>query len=412
MTIRIAIIQFPGSNCERETMMAVARSGMEPHEFLWNRPQNELADYHGFVIVGGFSYEDRARAGVMAAMDPIMQGIKEQIACGKPVLGICNGAQILVEAGCVPGLEYYRVGMALTDNKRVQNGTLLGTGYYNHWVKMRLSDDYQLNAFTRHLSTQDILSVPVAHAEGRFVIPPALLSEMQRNGQCVFQYCDADGKILESFPVNPNGSIHNIAAVSNKAGNVMAMMPHPERVATCDPIFQSMRDTIQDGYVQKVAPLNYLPRPDKIKKYQPHPFNTTLIVGLTITDNHAMSVNEALKHRGIATRIERYIHWELVCDSDETIQKVMATDLLYQDRKEKKMTLDEIKKEGHQLFLVRSKEDMIGQEKTQTLKKHFGLSGIHAILHGVLWQVESKMAEPIIHSSILYNPYAHDCYDY
>src|SRR4030095_1385918 len=122
----------------------------------------------------------------IAALDPIMQVIKAQSKLGKPVLGICNGAQILVETGLVPGVENDKLSMVLTDNKRIQGGKVLGTGFYNAWVNMRLSDHYQLNAFTRHLKPHDLLHVPVAHAEGRFVIPPALLTEMQNHGLNVF----------------------------------------------------------------------------------------------------------------------------------------------------------------------------------------------------------------------------------
>ena len=148
--MRIAIVQFPGSNCERETILAVKRAGMEPVEFLWNQSKKALADFDGYIIVGGFSYEDRSRSGIIAALDPIMQIIREQSKLGKPILGICNGAQILVETGLVPGLENDAIGMALTDNKRMQNGQVLGTGFYNAWVDMRLTDNYQYNAFTRY----------------------------------------------------------------------------------------------------------------------------------------------------------------------------------------------------------------------------------------------------------------------
>src|SRR5579862_3139404 len=101
--MRIAIIQFPGSNCERETILAVKRAGMQPSEFLWNDSKAKLMDFAGFIIVGGFSYEDRIRAGKIAALDPLIEALHDQSALGKPILGICNGAQILVEAGLVPG---------------------------------------------------------------------------------------------------------------------------------------------------------------------------------------------------------------------------------------------------------------------------------------------------------------------
>ena len=119
MSFSIAIIQLPGSNTERETLMACRRVGLNPVEYLWNEPAAYLSDIDGCVIEGGFSYEDRSRSGVIAALDPIMKQVKIEAAKCKPVLGICNGAQILVESGLVPGLDDHRVGLALTDNKRV-----------------------------------------------------------------------------------------------------------------------------------------------------------------------------------------------------------------------------------------------------------------------------------------------------
>ena len=110
---KIAIIQFPGSNCERESALAIKRAGMEPVEFLWNEPVEKLHECDGYFIIGGFSYEDRSRAGIIASLDPVMKIISEESEKGKPVLGICNGAQILVETGLVPGLRNNRVGMAL-----------------------------------------------------------------------------------------------------------------------------------------------------------------------------------------------------------------------------------------------------------------------------------------------------------
>ena len=153
--INIAIIQFPGSNTERETLMACRRVGLNPVEFLWNEPAESLSDLDGFVIVGGFSYEDRSRSGVIAALDPIMKQIKIEAAKGKPVLGICNGAQILVESGLVPGLDDHRVGLALTDNKRVKDGHVVGVGYYNTWANLKMS----IPVSYTHLTLPTICSV-------------------------------------------------------------------------------------------------------------------------------------------------------------------------------------------------------------------------------------------------------------
>ncbi len=404
--MRIAIIQFPGSNCERETKLAVARAGMTPEEFLWNEPSEKLADYAGFIIVGGFSYEDRGRAGVIAALDPMMQVIKQQSELGKPILGICNGAQILVETGLVPGLENQMIGMALTDNKRIQEGNVLGTGYYNAWINMRLSDHYQLNAFTRKLSPKNILHVPVAHGEGRFIIPPALLSEMQHNGQCVFQYCDAKGQIIDEFPVNPNGSMQNIAAVSNKAGNVMAMMPHPERTTQGDAIFDSMREYIEQGHGQRVAPMHYQPRPQTAGSYTTS--NHELLVELMITDNQALSIENALRHHGMQVNVKRYTHWEIACNSNE-LEKIKSSGVLFNDRKEKLIHKKDVKR----AILVRAKDDMLGLQKSQMLKNHFEITSLQALHHGTVWCISGETdLEPIINSHILMNPYAHDYYHY
>jgi phosphoribosylformylglycinamidine synthase I len=410
--MRIAIIQFPGSNCERETMLAVKRAEMEPVEFLWNEPQDKLTHFDGYIIVGGFSYEDRSRSGVIAALDPIMQVIQAQSELGKPVLGICNGAQILVETGLVPGLNQHQVGMALTDNKRMRDGQVMGTGFYNAWVHMRLTDTHQYNAFTRYLSPKDILEVPVAHGEGRFVIPPGLLMEMQNQGLNLFQYCNAGGEVIDEFPVNPNGSVNNIAAVTNKAGNVMAMMPHPERTVNGDAIFRSMRDYILKGHVEKVAPLKYQPRAAVIK-----PFNATgkeLVVDLVITDNHAMSVESALRHRQLPVNITRQTHWEIDA-TPEAYDKILLSGVLFNDRKEKIVTA--AKTTQRQSFLVRAHEDMLGQQKKQMLEHHFGITGIKAIRHGVVWNVAANadaesLAQEVINSNILFNGNAHDCYYY
>ena len=237
MSASIAIIQFPGSNTERETLMACRRVGLNPLEFLWNESAEKLTDFDGYVIVGGFAYEDRSRAGVIAALDPIIDQIKIEADKGKPVLGICNGAQILVESGLVPGLEDHRMGVALTDNKRVKGGHVVGVGYYNTWANLKMSVPPDRCAFTRQLNTNDFITIPLAHGEGRFILPKELLNKMIVNHQTVYRYCGDDGKVVDEFPINPNGSMYNLAAVCNPAGNVMAMMPHPERSENGDAIF-------------------------------------------------------------------------------------------------------------------------------------------------------------------------------
>lgn len=416
--IRIAIIQFPGSNCERETMLAVKRANMEPVEFLWNESRDKLSKMDGYIIVGGFSYEDRSRAGIIAALDPVMQEIADQSATGKPVLGICNGAQILVETGLVPGLENNKIGMVLTENKRVVDGKILGTGYYNAWVNMRLSNQYQRNAFTRYLTPHNILQVPVAHGEGRFIMTPALLKEIEEQGLNVFQYCTQEGEIIDGFPTNPNGSMQNIAAISNQAGNVMAMMPHPERTMNGDAIFQSMRDYLVEGRVERVSPLSYYPRRIAIPLYQKNDLSDECIIELVITDNHALTVQNTLRQLGIPVIVKRQIHWEIQCDTPEILQQIKKSGVLYNERKEIELSLKKFNPISSARYLVRSREDLLGLQKRQLLRDHFGIQGVKAIQHGVLWHFSIENAnindfiDTIFHTHIIHNPYAHECYQY
>lgn len=416
--MRIAIVQFPGSNCERETMLAVRRAGMEPVEFLWNESRDTLREMDGYIIVGGFSYEDRSRAGIIAGLDPVMQEIKAQSETGKPILGICNGAQILVETGLVPGLENNKIGMALTENKRISQGKILGTGFYNNWIYMRLADEYQRNAFTRHLTPKTILRVPVAHGEGRFVMSDALLQEVEMQGLNLFQYCDANGNIIDSFPINPNGSMRNTAAVSNKAGNVMAMMPHPERTINGDPIFQSMRDYIEQGRVENTIPLHYYPRRMTTPTYQKPADSHECIIELIITDNHALTVQNTLRQRDIPVMVKRQVHWEIQCDSPEVLQQIKQSGVLFNERKEVELPPSQLNSLSSAYFLVRAKDDLLGQQKCQILKDHFSIQGVREIKHSVLWQFSCKNAnitaftDPILQTNIISNPYAHDCYQY
>lgn len=413
--MRIGIIQFPGSNCERETKLAVRRACMEPVEFLWNEPKAKLASLDGYIIVGGFSYEDRSRAGIIAALDPVMQAIKIESEKGKPVLGICNGAQILVETGLVPGLENNKLAMALTENKRIAHNKVLGTGFYNAWIYMRLSSEYQRNAFTRHLTPADILHVPVAHAEGRFALTEALLAEIKIQGLNLFEYCDMSGQIDSNFPVNPNGSVANIAGISNKAGNVLALMPHPERTKNGDAIFRSMRDYIANHHFMTPRPLDYYPRPPVLKTYQATHENTC-VVALSITDNQALTVENTLNRLGAPVQVLRFSYWEVDCASNEVFNTIKGSGELYNPRKEGEVK--PVKAPNALTILVRPKEDMQGSATCQALKDHYKIQGVSDIKSGVIWQFIADQANIsdleslIFKTNIISNPYAHDCYQY
>lgn len=412
--ITIAIIQFPGSNCERETMLAVKRAGMEPVEFLWNEPHERLHEFDGYIIVGGFSYEDRSRAGILASLDPIMPILRREGEAGKPILGICNGAQILVETGMVPGVRGNALAMALAVNTRLKGGTLLGTGFYNGWANVQLAAPAESNAFSRRMLPGEFMRIPVAHGEGRFLMTDELLAELMHKNLTAFRYCDDSGKIREDFPVNPNGALYNLAAVANPAGNIMAIMPHPERSTAGDRIFSSMREYIEEHAYKAASPLEYAPAPYTIEKYVAPKKSAELLIDLVITDNEAISVQNALQHLGIKVNVTRRTHWEITGSPD--LNAIHASGELYNSNKEKVVTPEP--QPNSATLLVRYKDDFVGQGKLETLTNHLGVKGIDSLRKGVLWNISPEngtiedVVSRILETHILFNPFSQECFRY
>jgi phosphoribosylformylglycinamidine synthase len=220
--IRVGVVQFPGSNCEAETAAALRDAGAEPTVARWNTPRSAWEALDGFVLPGGFSYEDRIRAGAVAARHSVLDAIAAAIDAGKPVLGVCNGAQILVEAGLVPGIESGRVEVALARNR-----TAGWRGYFCGWVHVRVES----TAAPEDIATGRVLPLSVGHGEGRFAAAPEVFLELARRRQIACRYVGATGEPARGFPENPNGSPQDIAALCDPSGMVVALMPHPERAA-------------------------------------------------------------------------------------------------------------------------------------------------------------------------------------
>ncbi len=227
MNPRIGIIQVPGVNCEYETARALESVGMSASILRWNLAPAMIPEFDGFVLPGGFSYQDRVRAGAVAASDDVMETLIAAAGQGQPILGICNGAQVLVESGLVPGITDGKIDLALAPNKGMGRD-----GYYSNWVYLRVGPDPGRSFATYGLKENDILPVPIAHSQGRFTSAEAgLFDTLEAGNQIVLKYCKADGSAPGGFPDDPNGSEHAAAAICNASGNVVAMMPHPERSA-------------------------------------------------------------------------------------------------------------------------------------------------------------------------------------
>jgi phosphoribosylformylglycinamidine synthase len=229
MTRDVIVIQFPGVNCEYETTRALASVGLSSRIVRWNEKVDGLKDALAVVLPGGFAYQDRIRAGVVAAKDRIMDAVFETAVRGVPVLGICNGAQILVESGAVPGFEAGAIELALAPNKMPDR-----SGYYCTWVRVKKGPAGCI--FTEFFATvkddAGTIPIPLAHAEGRFTTSSdSVLRRLEANRGVALVYADDRGEAARSFPDNPNGSLLSIAGVTNQGGNVLALMPHPERAA-------------------------------------------------------------------------------------------------------------------------------------------------------------------------------------
>jgi phosphoribosylformylglycinamidine synthase I len=219
---RVAVIQLPGVNCEYETQRILTLVGLHADIVRWNRPASEIESYDGYVIPGGFAYQDRIRAGAIAAKIPALDSIARGAEQGKPVLGLCNGAQVLVEAGLVPGTHPGKIEMGLAPNRGGWDG------YYCDWVYVKVFKDGRETAFTSRFEEGEIIPVPMAHGEGRFVTKEDI-DALAQAGQIPLRYVSPDGDENPGFPYNPNGAMLGAAGVTNPEGNVLAFMPHPER---------------------------------------------------------------------------------------------------------------------------------------------------------------------------------------
>ncbi|WP_457568066.1 phosphoribosylformylglycinamidine synthase subunit PurQ [Desulfurobacterium sp.] len=208
--MRFGIPVYPGSNCDRDIGWVIEKVIGEEVKYLWHQ-EKDLSGIDCVIVPGGFSYGDYLRAGAMAKLSPISEAIYEFAEKGGLVMGICNGFQILLEMGLLPG--------AMMPNKSLS--------FICKFVHLKVENDQ--TPFTSLYRKGEILKIPIAHAEGNYTCTPETLKEIENNGQVIVRYCSPDGKIDEDS--NPNGSLNNIAGICNRKGNVFGLMPHPERAS-------------------------------------------------------------------------------------------------------------------------------------------------------------------------------------
>jgi phosphoribosylformylglycinamidine synthase len=206
--VPIGVVRFPGTNCDQDVFDAVASVAGARPVWLWHK-ERDLAGVRAIVLAGGFAYGDYLRAGAIARFSPIMEEVIRFAEAGRPVLGICNGFQILTEAGLLPG--------ALMRNTR------LTFVCRPQWLKI----DSTATPFTRHYRPGEIVRFPVAHGEGNYIAPPDVLDRLEAEGGVVFRYVDERGEATEES--NPNGSARSIAGIADETGNIVGLMPHPDR---------------------------------------------------------------------------------------------------------------------------------------------------------------------------------------
>jgi phosphoribosylformylglycinamidine synthase len=208
--MKFGVVVFPGSNCDHDTYHVISKVIGQPVDFIWHK-EEDISRFDAIILPGGFSYGDYLRTGAIARFSPVMRSVVKFARDGGLVMGICNGFQILCEAGLLPG--------ALLRNRDLR--------FICEHVNIRV--ERTDTPFTLECQPGQVLSMPIAHGDGNYFCDPETLVELESEGRVVFRYCDEKGSATEAS--NPNGSIANIAGICNREGNVLGLMPHPERAS-------------------------------------------------------------------------------------------------------------------------------------------------------------------------------------
>ena len=235
--MNIGIVVYPGTWSEKDCFYSLSNVNKQFCEFIWHKDEDtNLENFDAIILPGGFSYGDFLRSGSIASLSPIMEKIKVYADKGNPIIGICNGFQILCESNLLPG--------TLIRNNNLQ--------FRCEWSNIKVDNNETI--FTSSIKKNKILSIPISHGEGNYYADKKTIDELENNNQIIFRYSDRNGYI-DQFS-NPNGSVNNIAGIINKRGNILGMMPHPEKA--CEEIIGGT-----DGNLIFQSLINAYNRPDK-----------------------------------------------------------------------------------------------------------------------------------------------------
>ncbi len=406
----IAVVSFPGNNCEYESLRAIAQSGMTPLYFRWNDDRSKLKEVDGYFLVGGFAYEDRGRAGMVAGRDSLLDFIGQEAAAGKVVIGNCNGAQVLVESGLIPldhGLK-----MSLARNVITTKKGHVSPGFLSEWVWITPSCAREKCATS---NWNGAMHLPIAHGEGRFVTTdPDVILELKKNDQIAFSYCDKDGRTSDDASVTPNGAQFGAAGICNPAGNVIALMPHPERTPNGKPYFDSIRLWIERNGRNNKASAGLS---DNATVTLPTLASegTEIFIDTIIVNNEERTVEQTAKKFAPTLKLKQWKYFRVSSNDQEKLLSDLA---IYNPNKERayvkkkgivfrwnnsKKTEEELTQaQASQVF---SGTLLLRRDLPDTAAEHLGKNAITGVCYGVDGVTESSLCSRKL-LEVFYNPHA------
>ena len=398
----LAVVAFPGNNCETETARAAERCGFKASILRWNQVE-AVGAFDAYILPGGFSFEDRGRSGSIAAREPIFEALRAEAKKGKIILGICNGAQMIAESGLIP-VGDNPLPCALADNvRRDTAGHVIGTGYYNVWAK--ITPERTDTAFTN--SVDKVINVPIAHGEGRFTSTSDDVHAALKNGSHVgFRYCDENGNVSDQYPITPNGAEYGVAMMVNAEGTVGGIMPHPERFPNSfegDQILKSMHTWITENKSPDTVVVGDLST-QPVPEVKPLKVNSSAIVlekTLIITDNEGFSVNQAAEAIvGKSFQLDKSFVY--VIEGDVSVPDLESTGLIANPNKENLVGFEPKPNQ----FLVELREDdpalHLAEQLSESLKTKVTVRRYKA------WNFDQNLAtadiEKVLANGLLCNP--------